>query len=225
MNNLVGGIIGAVVAGLVGAGIWSGITYSTGYEIGWIAWGVGALVGFGALMGARREASPMLGGIAVAVSILALLTGKYITIELLIEKEIGDGSQYLQEAIDSLDDPEYLTSYIADGIAVEYEAEGKPVEWPSGVDPEYASESWEYPEDVWADAQSRWDAMNEEDRELYRQGIEQDIRDGFLEELENMRSEAASQGFLQSFGLFDVLFFFLAVGTAFKLASGGTSED
>lgn len=225
MSNLVGGIIGAVVAGLIGAGIWTGIAYGTGYEIGWIAWGVGALVGFGALMGARSEASPMLGGIAVIVAILALLAGKYITIELLIDKEIGDGSQYLQEAIDALDDPEYLTSYIADVVAIEYETEGKPVEWPSGVDPDTASESWEYPADVWADAESRWDAMSDEDREQYSQDIEQDIRDNFSEDLEYLRSEAASQGFFQSFGLFDAIFFFLAIGTAYKLAAGGSSED
>ncbi len=125
MNNLVGGIFGAVVAGLIGAGIWTGIAYGTGYEIGWIAWGVGALVGFGALIGARREASPMLGGIAVIVAILALLAGKYITIELFIDEEIGDGSEILQNVIAGLDDPETLISYMADTVALEYAADGK----------------------------------------------------------------------------------------------------
>lgn len=224
MNNFVGGVIGAIVAGLIGAGIWAGIAYGTGYEIGWIAWGVGALVGFGAITGARSEASPQLGAAAVVVALLSLLAGKYVTIELYLDKEIGDGSALLQEAIDGLDNSEYLISYVADEVAYEFAEEGKDVQWPVGVDPDYASESWEYPEDVWAEAELRWNAMSVEDQAQYRQGIEDEIRVNFSENLDSMRSEASSQGFIQSFGLFDILFFVLAIGTAYRIGSGGGGE-
>ena len=45
--NMGRGIIGGALGGLIGAVIWAGISYFTGYEIGWIAWGVGGMVGLG----------------------------------------------------------------------------------------------------------------------------------------------------------------------------------
>jgi len=45
-SNLVMGLIGGAVAMLVSAVIWGVITYVTQYQIGWMAIGVGFLVGF-----------------------------------------------------------------------------------------------------------------------------------------------------------------------------------
>jgi hypothetical protein len=45
-QNLFMGIMGGGAAALVGALAWGGITYATGYQIGWMAVGVGILVGF-----------------------------------------------------------------------------------------------------------------------------------------------------------------------------------
>lgn len=44
-QNLVLGIIGAVAAALIGATLWAVVTVMTGYQIGWMAVGVGFLVG------------------------------------------------------------------------------------------------------------------------------------------------------------------------------------
>jgi hypothetical protein len=38
-------LIGATAGGLLGVALWFAIGLS-GYEVGWIAWGIGALVGF-----------------------------------------------------------------------------------------------------------------------------------------------------------------------------------
>jgi hypothetical protein len=48
-------LVGGLVAGAIGAGIWAVIAYFTGFELGWIAWGVGLLVGVG-VIGPRRRA-------------------------------------------------------------------------------------------------------------------------------------------------------------------------
>lgn len=45
--NLPRGILGGVAGGLLGAILWAAFTYFTGYHVGWIAVGVGVLVGFG----------------------------------------------------------------------------------------------------------------------------------------------------------------------------------
>jgi hypothetical protein len=46
-QNLSMGILGGSIAALIGAVIWGFITYITGYQIGWMAIGVGVLVGYG----------------------------------------------------------------------------------------------------------------------------------------------------------------------------------
>jgi hypothetical protein len=46
-QNLGLGMIGGAAAGLVGAVLWAAVTYLTEYQIGWLALGVGILVGLG----------------------------------------------------------------------------------------------------------------------------------------------------------------------------------
>src|SRR5688572_13617259 len=45
--NRLKGIIGAVLGGVAGAAAWAGVVHFTGYEIKYVAIGVGALVGLG----------------------------------------------------------------------------------------------------------------------------------------------------------------------------------
>ncbi len=46
-QNLTSGILGGAIAAVVGASLWAGVTFVTGYQIGWMAVGVGFLAGFG----------------------------------------------------------------------------------------------------------------------------------------------------------------------------------
>ena len=46
--------LGGLVGGAIGAAIWAGIVYAIHVEIGWLAWGVGALVGLGVRLAPRR---------------------------------------------------------------------------------------------------------------------------------------------------------------------------
>jgi hypothetical protein len=46
-QNIGLGIIGGGIGGLIGAVIWAAVTYITEYQIGWLALGVGFLVGLG----------------------------------------------------------------------------------------------------------------------------------------------------------------------------------
>jgi hypothetical protein len=71
-------VIGGAVGGAIGAAIWAGIAYFTGYEVGWIAWGVGALAGVGTMAGARESAGFMSGIVASAIALASLLAGKFV---------------------------------------------------------------------------------------------------------------------------------------------------
>ncbi len=75
--NAVGALIGGGGAGLVGAGIWYAIAAFTGYEVGYIAWGIGFIVGFGAAMGGK-VGTPANGLLAAVLSAASILLGKFL---------------------------------------------------------------------------------------------------------------------------------------------------
>lgn len=66
--------VGAVIGGAIGAGIWAGVALATGYEVGYIAWGVGILVGVGAaVLGGRGI---LCGVLCALVALAAIYAGK-----------------------------------------------------------------------------------------------------------------------------------------------------
>jgi len=56
------------------------IAYATHYEIGWVAWGIGALVGF-AVAQSAREPSASLGATAAVIAVAALIVAKVLILE------------------------------------------------------------------------------------------------------------------------------------------------
>lgn len=70
---LVGGLIAAVVGGVV----WGGIVNISGYEIGYMAWGIGLLCGLSVSFFTKGKKGNPLQIIAVLSSILGILIGKY----------------------------------------------------------------------------------------------------------------------------------------------------
>lgn len=77
-GNMVLGVVGGLAGALVGAVIWGLIAISSGYEIGFIAIGVGVLCGFGVLLLSRGGQGITYGLIASGCSLLGILLGKYI---------------------------------------------------------------------------------------------------------------------------------------------------
>ena len=75
---LVAGALGA----FVGAGLWTAVTALTEYEIGWIAWGVGGLVGF-AMSRFTSERSAQLGIYAAVLAVAGLAIGKVATVRVM----------------------------------------------------------------------------------------------------------------------------------------------
>lgn len=81
------GFVAGLVAAAVGAGAWAGVTIATGYQIGWMAVGVGFLVGWAVRLGGRGThmafgilgAFLALGGCALGnlMAIVVLAAGHY----------------------------------------------------------------------------------------------------------------------------------------------------
>ncbi|HEX9722674.1 MAG TPA: hypothetical protein VGC53_00140 [Vicinamibacteria bacterium] len=206
-------VVAGVVGGAIGAAVWAAVGYYTGYEVGWIAWGIGGLVGVAVRLVSNPGTDPMTGQtlpenprvpgvIAAVIAIAAVVAGKYAVIHVT-----------LPEAMNEELNDEVLISYLADDVAYERSEAGEPVDWPEGVDPDYAYQESDYPTEVWREATERWNGMSQSERESMR-GL---ILASYDENLSGM----GTQALLSSFNLFDLLWFALAGWTAFKIGSSG----
>lgn len=83
--------IGGAVGGLAGAAIWAAIAYATEHEIGWIAWGVGLLVGLGVRFAAGESDGFGPGLTAVGMSFVSIWAGKAGAIFFLVRAAAAQG--------------------------------------------------------------------------------------------------------------------------------------
>jgi len=122
-QNLAAGTLAGLVAALVAAGIWALITALTEYQIGFMAIGVGFLVGI-AMRVVGKGIEPVFGIVGAALSLLGCLIGNLLTVSWFIAASEGVpywellGSLNLEFAIEILTvtfDPMDLVFY---GIAV-----------------------------------------------------------------------------------------------------------
>jgi hypothetical protein len=219
--------VGGAIAGLVGAAIWAAIGYFTGLEIGWIAWGIGMLVGAGVRVVGSQEIAyfdktqkrmvrsrvgaegPLAGAVAAVLAVVSVLAGKYALVHLFLSAPAASLEEYLED--------DAMISSMADQVVIEYESQGRTVSWPAGVNPEEAYERSDYPQDVWTEAEGRWNALPEEEKASLKKAQAELI--GVA--LDNMEG-AQGAVFLSSFGVFDLLWFGLAAVTAFKLGASAS---
>jgi hypothetical protein len=83
------GLLGAFIGALIGMGVWYGLTVATGYRIGIVAWGVGALTGFGARM-LGRDGNTALGVVSALFAAVAIIGGGTLAMHHMLMKEMGD---------------------------------------------------------------------------------------------------------------------------------------
>jgi len=93
-------IVGAILGAAIGASAWALIAHFTGYEVGYVAWGVGALVGFGSTSCGGKGAS--MGLACAALALVAIFVGKVGAVQLTwgsVSEEIAD-EMFNQEVYD-----------------------------------------------------------------------------------------------------------------------------
>lgn len=74
-----------IVACLVGAAVWGLVSYSTGYQIGYMAIGIGFLVGLAVRQG--NGITPIFGIIGAVLSLLSCVMGDFFSIVALVAQE------------------------------------------------------------------------------------------------------------------------------------------
>ena len=78
-QNFLFGILAGVVAAVIGAVIWAVITVTTNYQIGWMAVGVGFLVGY-AIKIFGKGVDPVFGISGAVIALLGCVAGNLLTV-------------------------------------------------------------------------------------------------------------------------------------------------
>ena len=87
-QNLAMGVLGGIGAAALGAWVWAMVTYYTDYQIGWMAIGVGFLVGY-SVRQFGKGVDTSFGVIGAVFSLAGCLAGNLLTICVFIAKEEG----------------------------------------------------------------------------------------------------------------------------------------
>lgn len=77
-SAVLAGLIGGALAALIGGVAWGLIVARTDFEIGFMAWGLGLLAGFGVVLFARGKKGVALQTVAVVTSVAGIGLGKYV---------------------------------------------------------------------------------------------------------------------------------------------------
>ena len=208
-------IIGGFIGGAIGVLIWVTFGYMTEYEGRAIAWGVGFLVGAGVRYGAHlsnQEEGIAQGALASLMAIGAIITAKYLLLSILIGNSQSSIDDTLKLARAILSGDEGVIASFASEMAAEKIARGETINWPPGMSFETASNRWDFPPEIWQQAETRWQQL----------GKEGQIRERTQRlTLAPRGSGAASTPRMsEMFSPWDILWFGLAAVTAFRVAVG-----
>lgn len=81
------GLLGSFVGALIGATVWAVVAIVTNYQLGIIAWGLGALAGYGMVRG-HREARVGAGIVAALVAVLGIVAARAMIIGYMARGEL-----------------------------------------------------------------------------------------------------------------------------------------
>lgn len=87
-QNLVMGFLYGLFAAIAGAAIWAGATIATGYQIGWLAIGIGFLVGI-AVRAGGKGIDQVYGIVGAALSLFGCALGNLLTVAWFVSQEYG----------------------------------------------------------------------------------------------------------------------------------------
>ncbi|MDB2687491.1 hypothetical protein N9Y42_09800 [Mariniblastus sp.] len=202
----IGGIIGGTIAAVIGAVVWGAIAFYGEVEIGWLAIGIGFLVGLGVSAGSRS------GGIgaaliAVVLTVLSLVGGKYAAVQMAAHKlhtEIG--------TFEMTD--EILKLRLANEQVDLAMTAGKQLRFRNGKNYDNAESLSDFPAEIAKTAQRQFDAMSEDERTAKKEAVERE----FEEIVGAVEADFAQKGLAASFGPMDIVFFLLAILAAGKVA-------
>lgn len=196
----------AVGAALVGTAVWAGIAIFAGREIGWVAWGIGALVGAACVAGSGR--GQVLAITAASIAVLAILGGKYVSAHVLVDRAIDRvvESQYTEKRYETARSawtdfaklPQHADDDQLGDFMLEHDINATVEEFRAEIMPAISAIARNPPTLV------RWRAQGRE---------------------EISGRVSTFEAFKGSFGMYDILFIILGCVTAFGLVMKASDAD
>jgi hypothetical protein len=124
--NLIPGATGAIVAGIVGMLVWYFLIKMTGFEIGYVAWGIGAVIGAGTRMPSPTGCRS-LGIVAGVCALIAIIGGQFMfvssevnkALDQIAESKYQERLNYANEAIQADTDAAIKALLIKNGAFIE----------------------------------------------------------------------------------------------------------
>ena len=195
------GVSGALIASMVGMVGWFLLIKATGYEIGYAAWGVGALTGIGArVVGA--EGSAKLGLFAGLFAFIAIIGGQYLALRSIAETEFDKIAMVsYQEQLDTANAAVALTTAEETKAFIAKEDEVNASEVSSDRLKEFRETDLPKFRDLIAGKPSKAEFL----------GRVNLFKNSWRMQFEMLKA---------SIGLFTLLWIFLGVGSAYKLGAG-----
>ena len=77
-SNFIVGLFGGIIAAIIGSAVWFGITVVTGMHVGYVALGVGALVGL-SIRAAGNGRFFIFGVMGAVLTLLSCVTGEFLS--------------------------------------------------------------------------------------------------------------------------------------------------
>lgn len=216
------GLIVCAVVAVLGAMVWAAVAFGVGYEIGWLALGIGGAVGF-AMARYAPDASRMVRCVVAALlAVGSIVAGKYAAVRL----EVDDEVEQFRLSYESRNPYSFeaARSYYFREKVTEAVQSGRPLNWPRGRSLENAEYSFHYPPEVVADALKGWDLLGDDQRERYRSNYEAYARAIDAAKLDEARGVMTANAFGKSFGSSAIVFGVLAMAIAFMAARRGESR-
>lgn len=220
-------IIGAVIGGAIGSAVWAAIVYFTGYEVGLVAAGVGAVCGIGAAV-TSGGGNAWAGTVAVVVALLSIVFAKVVVNEIYVSQlqtfqetvNAGMGEEFTLDLFTS----EEVIEEFADDMIFDMQDNNQEINWPT-AGMTWSDSVWpsDYPKDIIAAATDRWEAMSPEEQLDYRQTRVDEMKSyaqEFNEMMEEEMESASNASVFDNLNYFDALWALLALGAAWQCGSG-----
>jgi len=204
------GILGAAIAAFVGMMVWFYLIKWTGYQIGYAAWGVGFLTGVGARV-VGCKGSTALGIFAGGCALVAIIGGQYLAVK-------AETDKYFDEA--SRNSYDTRMAYAKEAVAAQSDAEIKTLLTKDRVD------DGEKPEAIKI-SDEEIKTFRDEELPLLKEFVNgKPTRQEFQKNIMQFKNSFSYNSMLlkESVGLFTLLWLFLGVGSAFKIASGASGD-
>jgi len=200
-------ILAGILVGIPAAVAWAAIAYFTGMEIGWVAWGVGAGVGY-AVAKSAHEPSASLGPTAAAIAVGSLLLAKILILEFALPPILAAELLKNQDAVTGMFVLDMTTrkSFTPELQALLDQADAQPG---SLSDDQQVDMQQKMAAEVMARVAS---ASRAEKERVARAGADSYLKEtGFFGNFKDL------------FSFYDALWIFLAISSAFRIAQSKSS--